>query len=112
MEVDSLPQHLSISIAQHEGQKVTEPHGDMQQARAVASPFTATAAQMETARERRVSSAPTSSIVHQHSGAQVGTGVSEAKTARDQEGRSGWSLAGSVLVSVGFPRAQQEGTSD
>lgn len=43
MEVDSLPQHLSISIAQHEGQKATEAHGDMQQARAVASPFTAPA---------------------------------------------------------------------
>ena len=41
MEVDGLPQHLSISIAQHEGQKATEPRGDMQQARAVASPFTA-----------------------------------------------------------------------
>lgn len=33
MEVDSLPQHLSISIAQHEGQKATEPRGDMQQVR-------------------------------------------------------------------------------
>lgn len=40
---------LSTSIAQHEDQKVTEPRGDMQQARAVASPFTATAAEMETA---------------------------------------------------------------
>lgn len=38
MEVDSLPQHLSISIAQHEGQKATEPRGDMQQARAVLLP--------------------------------------------------------------------------
>lgn len=104
MEVDSLPQHLSISTAQHEGQKATEPRGDMQQARAVASPFTAPAVEMETAREGRVGSAPTSSIVHQHSGAQVGTGVSEAKTARDKEGRSGWSLADSVLMS-GVPQS-------
>lgn len=88
MEVGSLPQHLSILIAQHEGQKATESCGNTQQARAVASPFTAPAAEMETARERRVGSAPTSSIVHQHSGAQVGTGVSEAKMARDKEGRS------------------------
>lgn len=28
MEVDSLPQHLSISIAQNEGQKATEPRRD------------------------------------------------------------------------------------
>lgn len=47
--MDSLPQHLSISIAQHEGQKATEPRGDMQQARAVASPFTVPAAEVEIA---------------------------------------------------------------
>lgn len=109
MEADSLPQHLSISIAQHEGQKVTEPHGDMQQARAVASPFTATAAQMETAQERRViSSAPTSSIVHQHSGAQVGTGVSEAKMASDQEERSGWSWLAQCWCPWGSPEPSRK----
>lgn len=79
--MDSLPQHLGISIAQHEGQKATEPRGDMQQARAVASPFTIPAAEVETARERWVSATPASSTVHRHSRAQVGTGASEAKTA-------------------------------